>query len=681
MINGCKVAALCTSELQNENTQSMIYPMYQSLVNKNWRCMIFNTASDLFRDTAFDRGEASVFQLIDYSVVDVVVIYTQCLKCRAIVEDILAAAAQHNTPVFLVEPTTRYSGGIRITFDELDAFRDLVTHLVEYHHFTKLACIAGFKDNPASEVREMIFRDVLKAHGIAFDEKWFGYGDFYAVPTRALIERFLKEPEGLPEAIVCVNDSMAIAVCAVLSEHGIRVPEDVVVTGFDGIVQERYNFPRLTTCRRDMHVFGDYLAGLLEQAANGTVMKREYIFPYTLDISQSCGCQNFSAESMSRAIGSIYNRMNDSAQYDRSMNNMLTKLTFEHDPERIYEVLRYYIRSDVYLCMNTEFAHGQFDRCNHTYENGAFSDKILAQRFFYGDQETQKKMISRKQLIPDWKRIMEEPDPMVIYAVHNQQIVYGYLVAFANPFSYVVQRMQQFMLTLNSCVGMFVQQEYLRTTNQRLQEIQNKIILSFADMVESRDDFTGQHVKRTSEYLRILVKYLSKMPEYANILTPEMQDRMCKAAPLHDIGKIKISDVVLNKPGRLTPDEFEVIKTHTLSGGDLIAKTLTDIESDSYLKVAQEMALYHHEKWDGSGYPYHLAGEDIPLCARIMAVVDVFDALTSKRVYKEAYPVEKAFQILEESSGSHFDPKIVGTFLAHRDEVTQILIKYQDVHL
>lgn len=139
--------------------------------------------------------------------------------------------------------------------------------------------------------------------------------------------------------------------------------------------------------------------------------------------------------------------------------------------------------------------------------------------------------------------------------------------------------------------------------------------------------------------------------------------------------------MVLNKPGKLTPEEFEVIKTHAESGGEIIEKTLTDIESDSYLKVAREMALYHHEKWNGTGYPYHLSGEDIPLCARIMAVVDVFDALTSKRVYKDAFPVEKAFRILEESSGSHFDPKIVGTFLAHKEEVTQVLLKYQDVHI
>lgn len=679
MINGCKVVALCVSEIQNENTQSMIYPMYQSLLEKNWRCLIYNTATDLFRDTPFDRGEASVFQLMDFSVIDAVVVYTQCLKCCAIVEDILAAASQHQVPVFLVEPTERYSSGIRITFDELDAFRELVTHLIEHHHVTKFACIAGFRGNPASETREMIFRDVLKEHGVAFDEKWFGYGDFYAFPTKALMERFLAEPEGLPEAIVCINDSMAIAVCEVLSDHGYSVPDDVIVTGFDGIIQEQYNFPRLTTCRRDMKQLGAYMAELLERSLSDTPMKQEYIFPYTLDVSQSCGCRKCTMESVSRAVNAIYSRMNDSEQYDRSMKNMLTKLTFEHDSAKIHEILRYYIRSDSYLCMNSDFEDD--NPPEHTYEEQPFTDVVLSHRFFYGEQTTETAYIAKKSLIPDWSRLIEKPDPVVFYSIHNQQMIYGYLAVFANPFNYAVQRMQQFVLTFDSCVGMFAQQEFLRSSNQRLKEIQNKIIISFADMVESRDDFTGQHVKRTSEYLRILVKYLAEMPEYANILTPEMQERMYKAAPLHDIGKIKISDVVLNKPGKLTPEEFEVIKTHAESGGEIIEKTLTDIESDSYLKVAREMALYHHEKWNGTGYPYHLSGEDIPLCARIMAVVDVFDALTSKRVYKDAFPVEKAFRILEESSGSHFDPKIVGTFLAHKEEVTQVLLKYQDVHI
>ena len=249
-------------------------------------------------------------------------------------------------------------------------------------------------------------------------------------------------------------------------------------------------------------------------------MKREYVFPYTLDVSESCGCRKISMKAVGLAVNSIYSRMNNSAQYDRSMTNMLTKLTFEQDVEKVNEILRYYIRSDTYLCMNADFFHG--NQNGHTYETEPFTEEVTSLRFFYGEENTEVKEIPQRQLVPDWNYITERTDPVVIYAVHNQQMVYGYLVVFANSFDYVVQRMHQFVLTLDSCVGMFVQQESLRNSNRRLQEIQNKIIVSFADMVESRDDFTGQHVKRTSEYLRILVKYLAEMPEYAKILTPEM---------------------------------------------------------------------------------------------------------------------------------------------------------------
>ena len=199
-------------------------------------------------------------------------------------------------------------------------------------------------------------------------------------------------------------------------------------------------------------------------------------------------------------------------------------------------------------------------------------------------------------------------------------------------------------------------------------------------IVEFRNGESGMHVLHIQTATDILLHTLVQKTDKYHLTAADIS-LISTASALHDIGKIGIDDKILNKPGRLTEDEFEVIKTHTLSGGEIIEKTLTDIESESYLKVAQEMALYHHEKWDGSGYPYHLSGEEIPLCARIMAVVDVFDALTSKRVYKEAFPAEKAFRILEESSGTHFDPKIVGTFLAHKEEVRQVLTKYQDRHI
>ena len=162
------------------------------------------------------------------------------------------------------------------------------------------------------------------------------------------------------------------------------------------------------------------------------------------------------------------------------------------------------------------------------------------------------------------------------------------------------------------------------------------------------------------------------------MLSDEYRQLMYKAAPLHDIGKIKISDSILNKPGRLTPEEFDVIKTHTIEGAKIIEQTLRNIENNDYIETAEQMALYHHEKWNGTGYPMGLAGEQIPLCARIMAVVDVFDALTSKRVYKDAFSVDKAIDILKESSGSHFEPELVDEFIKIRSKIEKVFEENSD---
>ena len=149
-----------------------------------------------------------------------------------------------------------------------------------------------------------------------------------------------------------------------------------------------------------------------------------------------------------------------------------------------------------------------------------------------------------------------------------------------------------------------------------------------------------------------------------------------RSAPLHDIGKINIPDEVLNKPGKLSEEEFEIMKTHTTKGKQIMEQAISTVEGDNYLKEARNMAAYHHERWDGTGYPEQLHGEVILLSARIMAVADVFDALTSARVYKPAFPIEKAISIIEEGKGTQFDPKCVEAFVDSLDEVKVVLQKY-----
>lgn len=217
------------------------------------------------------------------------------------------------------------------------------------------------------------------------------------------------------------------------------------------------------------------------------------------------------------------------------------------------------------------------------------------------------------------------------------------------------------------------QAEELKSHQQRVMELQYNTIVGMANLIEGRDGDTGEHVKRTSWFVDKIARELAAEGIYKDQIDEAFLENLWKAAPLHDIGKIKVPDAILQKPGKLTAEEFEIMKTHAAEGGRIVYETLGGIEERAYVEIAHDVAKYHHEKWNGTGYPEGRSGEEIPLCARIMAVADVFDALTSKRCYKAAMSVDEAYRIIEESMGSHFDPAVAGAFVRLRPEVERYL--------
>ena len=218
----------------------------------------------------------------------------------------------------------------------------------------------------------------------------------------------------------------------------------------------------------------------------------------------------------------------------------------------------------------------------------------------------------------------------------------------------------------------------VETQSRLISKMQQEIIVDFADMVEARDKCTGDHIKNTSSYVEAIAKELQREGAFDGQMTDDYIARLVRSAPLHDVGKIKISDIILNKPGRLTDEEFALMKTHTSAGREILTHSSSLANESGYLDQAIEMANYHHERWDGKGYPTGAAGEEIPLSARIMAVADVFDALVSRRSYKQPYSFEDAMRIINEESGTHFDPTVVAAFNMIAREVYDRMTSEED---
>ena len=226
----------------------------------------------------------------------------------------------------------------------------------------------------------------------------------------------------------------------------------------------------------------------------------------------------------------------------------------------------------------------------------------------------------------------------------------------------------------NDLVQQDIKADYM-ANQERISSMQEHIISGLSNLIENRDLETGEHINRTSTYVKIIAKSAVKEGVYTDIIDDHFVTLLYTLAPMHDIGKIIVSDSILKKPGKLTVEEYNLMKRHAEIGGTVVKEVLNGLTDEEYLDFASDIATYHHEWWNGRGYPKGLKEEEIPLCARIMALADVFDALISVRCYKEAIPIEDAFKIIESEKGTHFDPLLVDVMLKYKDEFIDYLNK------
>ena len=318
---------------------------------------------------------------------------------------------------------------------------------------------------------------------------------------------------------------------------------------------------------------------------------------------------------------------------------------------------------------------------------------IVVQNIMQGSGENfkmvidgKKSMVFSEKLEHDWYVVMiinsadlfAKVERVLFINIILSLLVFGMVAYFCTASHYhkmksmhYAEELKEYQRTLEDRV--LEQTKEIRKQSEEMIRMQEDVIEGMATLIESRDENTGEHVKNTKWYVSLIVKKMYEKKMHEDIVGSSYVNKLINAAALHDVGKIKISDLILNKPARLDKEEFEIMKTHSTKGGEIVHSILGDHADEEMVEIAGDVARYHHERWDGNGYPTGLKEEEIPLAARIMAVADVFDALISKRVYKDRIPVEKAFSMIEEESGKQFDPEVVELFVESKAEIWDYL--------
>lgn len=610
-------------------------------------------------------AENSIYSLPDVSFFDAVIIYGAGIKSESVIIDIINKSKEAGVPVVLQGVDSDEVSSV--TVDNYVGMKDLCEHLVEKHDVKDVIYIAGTEDNTDSNFRMEVLKETLEAHGHRLKTKNIYYANWEAGQIKEYLEENYSEDKSkLPDAFVCANDQMAMYVVLFLEQMGYRIPDDIIVTGFDNLSDGKVCYPSLATVDQGYKEQGSECAKFVEELLNNKRMIKKSIIPCTAMPGESCGCMECNGEmELRKKIGRLWwteryiseNVRIRELQLDmcftsnerfenihQSMNeDFLTSTSEETEDFHIYLNPQY--KELVY--MNMQEADNQ-----ETYFSSVM-DVICART---GGTIYPENTLDITKLLLGYT-VDDKSKTYIFKSLMIDDVVVGYLVMGYTKSAFKERKYYEFSENVGKTLKKYqkIIDDYNKTI--RIQEQANEFLRqtvgALATAVDAKDSYTNGHSHRVAKYAR-------KIAEESGMTEAECED-VYLAGLLHDVGKIGIDDRIINKEGKLTDEEFAVIKLHPVLGGQILSK----IMMSPSLSVG---ARYHHERYDGNGYPEKLKGEDIPRIARIIAVADAYDAMTSRRSYRDMMPQLAVREEILKGMGTQFDSEYAGIMLRLLDK-------------
>lgn len=486
-----QIIGVCLSTIHMEDRFRFIEALNQQACDAGFRLMVFNSCSDLYeRNNPNNEGETAVFRLIPYSRLAGMIIFPYFLSGNAIAEEVAGNCRRAGIPVISID--CPMEGCTAFSFDYADIFTQLCDHVIEHHGARRLLMMAGTRGNHFSEQRIAAFRSALAAHGLPDSADLIGYGDFWELPAQAQMVRWFEEEQrSVPDAIVCANDSMAITVSTYLQQHGVRVPDDCIVTGFDSIVHSRYHMPHLTTCQQDYAEMASRILEAFRALHEGRAVPSENTVGFRLILSQSCGCEPVSFDNVNEATQEIFERMKRSAERQQIMCNLQSTISKLRDIQSLSSrIIDKYSFPTCVLALNADtFSEPDFGAQHRGRD--AYSEHVRIAFHRYAWWENDPCETALTQLIPNWDAILRSTDPIVVCALHFMDLVLGYCIFQPRITLDEYEKLHTFMYAINASLGVFHGQMQVRAVNEKLKSVNAEL-----EKLYVHDYLTGLYNRR-----------------------------------------------------------------------------------------------------------------------------------------------------------------------------------------
>lgn len=501
MLGGRKIVAMCTSRLNEMENSRFIMEINRLLSEHGASLFIYAINTDLYWDDRNIRADSFVFSLIDYSVTDAVIIMHEKIKSTTVTEQIISDAGEYGVPVIIVDG--EHEGCAGVSYDYAAGFEEIVRHVIEEHGAKRPHFMGGFKDNPYSEERLAVFRKVIEENSIPFSQDMVSYGDFWARPSHDAAERLFERSE-LPDAIICANDIMAINVCSVIQSHGMRVPEDIIVTGFDGIDEINFSEPSLTSCYCGTAGFSEPLMRILETVLDGGELPEPVILKPLMLPNTSCGCgkHDFSGPSvhLTNFNDRFYRYQDDSIKLSVIAENIQSKTSISAAAKPLNDLMLH----DLTVIISREATEPTSDYFAKMKKRLLGEDMFL----FYdaADRKHTQREFDRNEIIPGLEEVISKGYPLIFNVMTFMDAPLGYICFHYYDYDIVNYcRIPQIVSTLSWGIGGFVNMQYQHYLTSRIEDmyrfdhltgLYNRI--SFCKEFEKlRKKLTGRHIPIT----------------------------------------------------------------------------------------------------------------------------------------------------------------------------------------